>query len=269
MQPFLTTAIEAAKAAGAIQLEGLRRRHRVEFKGEINLVTEVDRACEARILEIIRERFPDHDILTEESPQALRGSPYRWIVDPLDGTTNYAHGYPIFATSIALQHKGELVVGVVYDPTRQELFTALKGGGAWLNGERIRVSETKELRLGLLATGFPYDLKEDPINNLDHFQNMMMHAQAVRRDGSAALNLCYVAAGRFDGFWELKLWPWDVAAGCLIVQEAGGTVTDFEGRTVDIYGLEIVASNGLIHRQMVDVLKKGRRPTSGSRNFPK
>lgn len=268
-EELLKTAIEAAKAAGEVQLRGLKHRHQVEFKGEINLVTEVDRASEATILSLLKERFPEHDVLTEESPSGLKGTSYRWIVDPLDGTTNYAHSYPIFAVSIALEFQGDLVLGVVYDPTRDELFTAVKGQGAWLNGQRIKVSETPELSLGLLATGFPYDLREDPVNNLDHFQNMLMRAQAVRRDGSAALNLCYVAAGRFDGFWELKLWPWDVAAGCLIVQEAGGEVTDLQGNPCDIYGLEIAASNGLIHEQMLEVLKKGKRPTSGSRNFPR
>jgi len=262
-------ALELAKRAGEIQVRRLRDRHRIEYKGEIDLVTEVDRECEELIIGGIREGFPEDDVLAEETHRSLRGSPYRWLVDPLDGTTNYAHGYPVFCVSIALEYRGELQFGVVYDPTREELFWARRGEGAFLNGERISVSETAELSKGLLVTGFPYDLKEDPVNNLDHFCNLIMEAQAIRRDGSAALNLCYVACGRFDGFWELKLWPWDVAAGALIVQEAGGTVTDFSGDPFDPYGLEILASNGLIHRQMIEVLRKGRRPTSGSRRFPR
>jgi len=268
MREFVNTAIEAARKAGELQLQGLRKKHKIDYKGEINLVTEVDRQCEELILGLIGRRFPDHDILTEETPQLFKGSPYRWIVDPLDGTTNYVHGYPVFCVSIALEYMGEIVLGVVYDPTREELFVGQKGGGAFLNGEKIRVSQTRELSKGLLVTGFPYDLKEDPVNNLDHFTNMIMEAQAVRRDGSAALNLCYVASGRFDGFWELKFWPWDVAAGALIVKEAGGKVTDFDGRNFDPYGMEIVASNGLIHESILKVLRKGRRPTIESRRFP-
>ena len=239
------------------------REKRVEFKGELNLVTEVDRACEERIISLIGTHFPDHDVLTEETPLSPKGSPFRWIVDPLDGTTNYAHGYPIFCVSIALQMEGRLILGVVYDPTRDEMFWAQRGEGAYLNGRRIGVSKTKKLIRSLLSTGFPYDLRESRVNNLDHFCNMIMRAQAIRRDGSAALNLCYVAAGRFDGFWELKLKPWDVAAGTIIVEEAGGEVTDFDGNSPDIFGQEIVASNGLIHQEMLEVLREGRRPTTG------
>lgn len=262
-------ALELAKEAGEIQLRRLKERPRVEYKGEINLVTEVDRECEELIIEGIRKRFPDDDVLAEETHRSFKGSPYRWLVDPLDGTTNYAHGYPVFCVSIALEYRGQLQFGVVYDPTRDELFWARKGQGAYLNGERISVSKNGELSRSLLVTGFPYDLKTDPVNNLDHFCNLIMEAQAIRRDGSAALDLCYVACGRFDGFWELKLWPWDVAAGALIVEEAGGKVTDFSGDPFDLYGLEIVATNGLIHPQIIAVLSKGMRPTSGSGRFPR
>ncbi|HEX16248.1 MAG TPA: inositol monophosphatase [Deltaproteobacteria bacterium] len=263
MRDLLRVAMEAAREAGRLQLQGLGRERKVEFKGELNLVTEVDRACEERIISLIRTRFPDHDVLTEETPLSPKGSPFRWIVDPLDGTTNYAHGYPIFCVSIALQVEGQLTFGVVYDPTRDEMFWAQRGEGAYLNGRRIGVSKTNKLIRSLLSTGFPYDLRESPVNNLDHFCNMIMRAQAVRRDGAAALNLCYVAAGRFDGFWELKLKPWDVAAGAIIVEEAGGEVTDFDGNPPDIFGQEIVASNGLIHQEMLEVLKEGKRPTTG------
>jgi myo-inositol-1(or 4)-monophosphatase len=249
-------AIHAAKESGKIQLEWLGEEKRVELKGEINLVTEVDRICERRIVEIIKEAFPEHNILTEETPMPEGPSPYRWIIDPLDGTTNYAHGYPFFCTSVALELEGEIILGAIYDPLLDELFTAQQGQGASLNGERIAVSTTGRLTEALICTGFPYDLRESPVNNVDHFNNFIMEAQAIRRDGSAALDLCYVAAGRFDGFWELKLYPWDVAAGTLIVEEAGGVVTDFKGSPLDIYGQETLASNGRIHKEMMRVLEK-------------
>jgi myo-inositol-1(or 4)-monophosphatase len=228
---------------------------KVELKGEINLVTEVDRICEQRIVEIIQKTFPEHNILTEETPMPEGSSPYRWIIDPLDGTTNYAHGYPFFCTSIALEFEGAIILGAIYDPLLDELFTAQQDHGAFLNGERISVSATPRLIEALLCTGFPYDLRESSVNNMDHFNNFIMEARAIRRDGSAALDLCYVAAGRFDGFWELKLNPWDVAAGKLIVEEAGGMVTDFGGGPLDIYGQETLASNGRIHGEIIRVLE--------------
>ena len=202
-------AIRATKESGLIQREWLGKEKRVELKGEINLVTEVDRICERKIIKIIEESFPEHNILTEETPMPERSSPYRWIIDPLDGTTNYTHGYPCFCTSIALELEGKVIVGAIYDPLLDELFTAQQGQGAFLNGARISVSATERLTEALLCTGFPYDLRESPVNNLDHFNNFIMGARAVRRDGSAALDLCYVAMGRFDGFWELKLNPWE------------------------------------------------------------
>jgi myo-inositol-1(or 4)-monophosphatase len=253
---LLDLAISAVKESGRIQKEWLGKDKKVELKGEINLVTEVDRICEGRIIEIIKKAFPEHNILTEETPMPEGSSPYRWIIDPLDGTTNYAHGYPFFCTSIALELEGEIVLGAIYDFLLDELFTAQQGKGAFLNGERIFVSTTERLTEALLCTGFPYDLRESPVNNLDHFNHFIMEARAVRRDGSAALDLCYVAAGRFDGFWELKLNPWDVAAGKLIVEEAGGVVTDFEGGPLDIYGQEILATNGRIHEEMIGVLER-------------
>ncbi|RLB05325.1 MAG: inositol monophosphatase [Deltaproteobacteria bacterium] len=256
LEDLLKVAITAAKEAGKIQREWLGREKRIEFKGEINLVTEVDTRCERMIVEIIKKSFPQHNILTEETPMPELPSPYRWIVDPLDGTTNYAHGYPCFCTSIALEVGGEIVLGAIYDPILEELFTAQKGKGAFLNGERIFVSSTQRLIEALISTGFPYDLRESSENNLDHFNNFIMEARAIRRDGSAALDLCYVAMGRFDGFWELKLKPWDVAAGKIIVEEAGGLVTDFRGGPLDIYGDQILATNGKIHNEMMEVLRR-------------
>lgn len=253
---LLALAVRAVKESGQIQKKWLGKDKKVELKGEINLLTEVDRRCEARIIEIIKEVFPEHNILTEETPMPEGPSPYRWIIDPLDGTTNYAHGYPCFCTSVALELEEKIVVGAIYDPMLDELFTALQGKGAFLNGERIAVSATERLTNALICTGFPYDLRESPVNNVDHFNNFIMEARAVRRDGSAALDLCYVAMGRFDGFWELKLYPWNVAAGKLLVEEAEGSVTDFSGGPLDIYGQEILASNGRIHEEMVGVLQR-------------
>jgi myo-inositol-1(or 4)-monophosphatase len=253
---LLALAIQAVRESGRIQKEWLHKDKRIELKGEINLVTEVDKRCEQRIIEIIKKAFPEHNILTEETPMPELPSPYRWIVDPLDGTTNYAHGYPCFCTSLALELEKEIVLGAIYDPLLDELFTAQKGKGAFLNNEQIAVSLTDRLTNALICTGFPYDLRESRENNLDHFNNFIMEARAVRRDGSAALDLCYVAAGRFDGFWELKLYAWDVAAGKLIIEEAGGRVTDFHGGPADIYGQQILASNGRIHKEMIRVLQR-------------
>ena len=256
LDDFQTLAIHAVRESGKIQKEWLRKDKRIELKGAINLVTEVDKRCEQRIIEIIKKAFPEHNILTEETPMPELPSPYRWIIDPLDGTTNYAHGYPCFCTSLALELEGEVVLGAIYDPLLDELFLAQKGKGAFLNNERISVSATDQLTNALICTGFPYDLRESRENNLDHFNNFIMKARAVRRDGSAALDLCYVAAGRFDGFWELKLYAWDVAAGKLLVEEAGGTVTDFRGGQLDISGQQILASNGRIHDEMIGVLER-------------
>jgi len=249
-------AVCAAKEAGTIQREWLRKEKRVELKGEINLVTEVDRRCERRIVEIIKNKFPHHNILTEETLMPEYSSAFRWIIDPLDGTTNYAHGYPCFCTSIALEVEEDIALGVIYDPILQELFIAEKGRGAFLNGKKIFVSPSDKLIKALISTGFPYDLRESRENNVNHFCSFIMEARAIRRDGSAALDLCYVAMGRFDGFWELKLNPWDVAAGKIVVEEAGGLVTDFGGKPFNIYGKEILATNGKIHKEMLKILQK-------------
>jgi myo-inositol-1(or 4)-monophosphatase len=236
-------------------MEHFGQRHRADHKGEIDLVTEIDRRSEEIILRAIGEAYPDHLILTEEGPGREGESSFRWIVDPLDGTTNYAHGYPCFSVSIALEQNAEIVLGVIYDPVLDEMFAARKGGGTILNGKQIAVSETELLNDALLATGFPYDIRRSRETNLDHFARFAVRAQAIRRAGSAALDLCYVAAGRFDGFWEMKLAPWDMAAGYLIVREAGGRVTDFSGGKFHIDGDEMLAANPSIHAQMVDVLQ--------------
>lgn len=247
-------AVAAAREAGALLRRRLGRAQRVTYKGAVDLVTESDHLAEDLLVRHIRHAFPGHAILTEERPELATGSPYRWILDPLDGTTNYARGYPSFAVSIALEARGRVVLGVVYDPMRDELFLAERGRGASCNGRPIRVSKERDLSRALLVTGFAYDVRESLDNNLDHFARFTLKAQGVRRTGSAALDLCSVAAGRFDGFWELMLQPWDTAAGMLIVREAGGRVTDFEGRPFRPESKRIVASNGRIHRAMQEVL---------------
>ena len=240
--------------AGEVLRAKFSDRHEVRYKGEINLVTEADLLSETLITGRIRSSFPGHDILTEESPETTNGSRFRWIIDPLDGTTNYSHGYPIFCISIALEVEGEIRLGAVYNPMLKELFLAEKGEGASLNGCRLSVSRTADLGRGLLATGFPYDLREDRNNNMNYFQALAMSAQAVRRSGSAALDLAYLAAGRFDGFWELKLMPWDTAAGWLLVTEAGGVVTDLCGGPYGLRSPHILAGNGFINKELLRII---------------
>ena len=256
---FLGTATEAALKSGAIQRGKYGQRVHIEHKGEINIVTEVDLACEAAIVELLRQRFPDHDIVTEEQEIERTGSPYVWYIDPLDGTTNFAHGYPCFCTSIGLVHEGRVIAGVVYDPMRQELFTAERGVGSFLNGQRLKVSAATELINALLLTGFPYNVREDVTNKLRLFGRFIGEARAVRRDGSAALDLCYVAAGRVDGFWEERLYPWDMMAGILMIEEAGGRVSRFDGTPVGARADEILASNGSLHQPMLDLLEQDRQ----------
>ncbi|MCL2669311.1 MAG: inositol monophosphatase [Syntrophaceae bacterium] len=244
--------IEAiAQEAGTLLRSRLSLCHTVEYKGEINLVTEADRMAEQLIVARILQAYPGHDILAEESPATANGSGYRWIIDPLDGTTNYAHGFPVFSVSIALEVEGAIQLGAVYHPMLNELFTAERGKGAFLNGQRLSVSPTADLGRSLLATGFPYDLRRDRNNNINYFEALALSSQAVRRAGSAALDLAYVAAGRFDGFWELKLMPWDTAAGWLLVEEAGGRVTDLTGGPYHLRSPHLLASNGLIHEAML------------------
>lgn len=251
---YLQTAVTAARIAGKYQKSRFASSLHIEMKGDKDLVTEVDKESERLIVEHLLSRFPDHNIVAEEGEYPQGESSCRWIIDPVDGTTNYAHGYPWFCSSIGLEEDGELVAGVIYNPVYDELFTATKGGGAHLNGTRISVSARSPLKNSLLGTGFPYDCATDPANNFANFINFQKSARGIRRAGAAALDLAYVAAGRLDGFWELKLKAWDVAAGVLIVREAGGLVTTFDGSAYDIFNDRIVASNGLIHDGMVEML---------------
>jgi myo-inositol-1(or 4)-monophosphatase len=253
---FLGTAWDAAKAAGEIIRASWQQPKTVDYKGAIDLVTSVDKECENKIVETIGSSYPDHSILAEEETDHKGAKPeYRWIVDPLDGTTNFAHGYPQFSVSIALEHSGQVIVGLVYDPLRRECFRAIKDQGATLNGAQIRTSQVNELDKALLATGFPYDRREHVDFYLSFFKSFLPRCQGIRRGGSAALDLCYLACGRIDGFWELKLKPWDIAAGALIVAEAGGTLSNFSGEAFSIWGNETLASNGSIHAEMLATLK--------------
>jgi len=257
---FLPVALDAARSAGKLLREALGGPRRIDYKGHpTNLVTEMDRRAEALIVERIRAAFPDHAILGEEGGARAGDSEYRWLVDPLDGTTNYAHGLPIFSVSVALERAGHVELGVAYDPNREECFVAQRGGGATLNGEPLRVSTTATLDESLLVTGFPYDIRTNPANNLSEYGALSLRSRAVRRLGSAVLDLCYVAAGRFDGFWELSLGPWDMAAGGLVVQEAGGRITDVRGGPWRLDGPGAVATNGRIHDAVLAVLAEVRR----------
>jgi myo-inositol-1(or 4)-monophosphatase len=252
----LNFATQVAREAGGLLIQRLGAA-KITNKGDINLVTEADIAAENLIIERIRSRYPQHGILAEESGEAVlaggRRSEWKWIVDPLDGTTNYAHGYPCFCVSIALEHQGALEIGVVYDPTRDEMFAAERGEGATLNDRSIRVSAVEQLNDAMVCTGFPYNVRERADFARD-FTRFTMAAQAVRRDGSAALDLAYVACGRFDGFWEDGLSPWDIAAGALLISEAGGKITNFSNEPLDIYNEQVIASNGLVHEAMLGVL---------------
>ena len=258
---MLQVAVEAALEAGKYLKMNVGKIRHIERKAgqETNLVTEIDKKSEHLIISNIKKRFPHHDFLGEETGAAEVKSEYRWIIDPLDGTVNYTHALPIYSVSIGLEYKGEIILGVVYDPSLDELFTAEKGKGAWLNKKRIEVSKTTTLIESLIVTGFPYDVKEHPEPAVTHFRNFLADAQAIRRLGSAALDLCYVAAGRFEGFWEGVIRPWDIAAGALMVTEAGGKWTDFRGFPTSVYKEDILTTNGLIHEQMIAVLKKGIR----------
>ena len=255
MRSYIDIGIKAAYEGGNVLVENLGSIHSIEYKGDIiNIVTNVDKESENRILDVILKEYPTHQILTEE--RGIVGvSDYKWIIDPLDGTTNYAHTFPFFAVSIALEIKGEIVLGVVYNPVNNELFVSEKNGGAYLNGERISVSKVSELDKSLLATGFPYDRRRKAEEYLTFFKNFMKRSHGIRRTGAASLDLCYLAMGRIDGFWELKLSPWDTAAGVLIIEEGGGEVTDFFGNRFNIYLNNIVASNGRIHKEMLDVIR--------------
>ena len=254
---FLATAIEAVIRAGDVQLSRFGTDIRVDKKGAIDLVTEIDLQIEREFRQMVAQRFPDHVVLGEEfAAQSDRDArpAYCWVFDPVDGTTNYAHGLPIFCSSLALEIHGEIVVGAIYDPTRRELFTAERGQGAWVNGQALRVSSAEALLDSLLVTGFHYGIQRDPEELVSLFRAFITKARAVRRLGSAALDLCYVAAGRFDGYWESKIQPWDVAAGSLMVEEAGGRVTAVDGAPFRSRAGSVLATNGRIHQQMLDVI---------------
>ena len=256
---FLATAVEAVLRAGRIQMAHFGTQLKIDKKGAIDLVTEVDFAVERMFRDLVADRFPDHVVLAEElgGGDAPAGK-YCWIFDPLDGTTNYAHGLPIFATSLALEIDGEVMVGAIYDPTRRELFTATRGGGAHLNGVPMRVSSTASLIDAILVTGFPYSVHEERADLVSLFSAFLSEAQAVRRLGSAALDLCYVAAGRFDAFWEQHLKPWDMAAGALMLAEAGGRVTALDGAPFDVRQGQLMASNVVLHDDLLGVVRRWR-----------
>lgn len=255
---MLNVAVEAVKEAGKFLKYSIGRVRSVETKkGEVrNLVSEIDKMSEEKIIGIIKRHYPNHAILAEESGGSETTSEYKWIIDPLDGTTNFLHGVPIYCVTIAVERKEEVVAGVIYDPNLDELFTSEKGSGAYLNGKRMAVSHTSALIQSLLVTGFPYDIAKNPDHATEHFVNFLVEARGIRRLGSAALDLAYTAAGRFDGFWEVNLNPWDMAAGMLFVCEAGGKVTDFAGAPTSIYKKQVLASNGRIHDAMLNVIKK-------------
>lgn len=258
---MLNIAVEAAVEAGKFLKYNVGKIKNIERKKgqETNLVTEIDKQSEALIIKKIHQHFPSHDILGEESGAHELKSEYRWIIDPLDGTTNYTHGVPIYSVTIGIEYKKEIIAGVIYDPNADELFSAEKGQGAFLNGKKIRVSSTDQLINSLLVTGFPYNVKENPDQVVDHFVRFLPVAQGIRRLGSAALDLAYVACGRFDGYWEVFLNPWDKAAGIILVKEAGGMVTTFTGSETDIvYTANTLATNGLIHKDMLHILQHGQ-----------
>ena len=253
---MIDVAIEAAKVAGKILLENFGKvpQRDIDKKGESDFVTEVDRKSQQAIVDHIQKRYPGHLFLAEEALDLGKEGDYRWVIDPLDGTTNYIHGYPVFSISIALEFKGEIILGVIYDPLREELFSAVKGEGAFLNGERIRVSDTKEMADCLLATGFPFRAKRYLRSYLECFSRLFEEVSGIRRAGSAALDLAYVACGRFDGFWELMLGSWDVAAGSLLIQEAGGIVSDFKGGSNYMKSGNIIATNRFIHEKLLEIV---------------
>lgn len=255
-EKILEIAQEAALTAGNYLKENFDRKPAIEYKSAIELVTERDRESQQIIYQIIKKHFPNHSILGEEDLDEVEEKDLLWMIDPIDGTTNFAHSLPIFSVSIAFLVEGKTQVGVVHAPMLQEMFYTVRGGGAFLNKKQVHVSQEKDLGKSLICTGFPYDIRESEINNLNYFNKFVLQALAVRRLGSAAIDLCYTAAGRLDGFWELKLKPWDTAAAFLMVEEAGGKVTDFSNNPFDPLMKECLASNSLIHAQMLEIINR-------------
>jgi len=255
MEVLKEVLLDAVRKGGAVLRERFRGTFAVAHKDGINnLVTEVDRQAEAVIIDTIRGAFPDHAIISEEEGTMMTDSPYKWVIDPIDGTVNFAHGIPLCCVSIGLQHGGELLLGAVYNPVMEELFFAEKGKGALLNDQPIYVSQKKDFERACLVTGFPYQWPETKEHPVRVFERFVLQGLPVRRLGSAAIDLCWVACGRFDGFWEYNLQPWDVAAGYLIVREAGGRVTNFRDEPADIFDKETLATNGLIHEDMLRLI---------------
>lgn len=253
---IIQAGLRAVKEGGDILKKNFGGVQNISYKGKLDLVTDVDHRSEETIVGFLNKEFPDYGILAEERREVTARSACRWILDPLDGTTNYAHGYPFVCVSLALECEGTIIWGAVYNPIHNELFTAESGKGAFCNGLPIRVSVTRRLDRAMLCTGFPYDVHESADNNLDHFAHFIKTAQAIRRDGAAALDLCYVGMGRFDGFWEMKLKPWDIAAGQLVVTEGGGRVTAFDGNSFSLNRGDILASNAVLHTAMVRTLSR-------------
>jgi myo-inositol-1(or 4)-monophosphatase len=249
--------IQIAKEAGEIIRDGFGKSFSIEYKtNSSNLVTEIDKKSELAIINFIHKNFPSHTVLAEESGKHFFGSEYLWVIDPLDGTTNFAHGLPIFSVSIGVQKNNETIAGVVYDVMNDKMYSAEKGGGAFGDKTRLHVNNNDKMEESVLVTGFPYDIKENPSHAIEIFSSFLTKARAIRRLGSAAIDFCYVAAGVFDGFWEVHLQPWDVCAGKLLVEEAGGLVTNFKNEKIDIYSKQFLASNGKIHGAMIDILEK-------------
>jgi len=249
--------IRISKEAGEIIREGFNKNVKIAYKSnEKDLVTEVDKLSEKHITDFIKAKYPSHGILAEESGNIKEGEEYLWVIDPLDGTVNFAHGLPVFSISIGLRKNKQTIAGIVYDIMQNIIYSAEKGKGAFADSKKIHVTENKNLGHALLLTGFPYSSASNPDNALGKFTSLTMAARGIRRLGSAAIDLCYVAKGVFDGFWEVFLNPWDMCAGKLIVEEAGGFVTDFEGNEMDIYSKKILATNGKIHQSMIEILKK-------------
>jgi myo-inositol-1(or 4)-monophosphatase len=258
MPSYLETAIEIARESGALLADYFERRIPFELKGQYDLVTDADRASERLVVERLTAHFPQHGIVAEEGGGHESSSEYRWYVDPLDGTTNFAHGFPVFNVTLALERAGELIAGVVYDPTRDEMFAAERGGGAHLNGKPIRVSQATRLNDCLVATGFPSRKRHRDVN-IHFFYQLAMMSHGVRRAGSAAIDLAYIAAGRLDAYWEYSLNPWDVAAGLLIVEEAGGTVSDMQGNPASVTAPHVLADNGLVHEEVLTLFGEIRQ----------
>lgn len=249
--------IEVAKLAGDIVRDGFGKNFEIQLKGSVtNLVTEIDKKSESAIIDYVQKNFKNHSILAEESGYSKTDSEYVWVIDPLDGTTNFAHGLPIFSVSIGVQKNNETICGVVYDVMRNAIYSAEKGSGSFLNGKKINVNKNSDLNRSVLVTGFPYDVSQNPNNAVEKFSAFLKNTRAIRRLGSAAIDFCYVAQGVFEGFWEISLNPWDICAGKLLVEEAGGIVTDFSGNLINIDSKQILATNKLVHQEMLEILQE-------------